>query len=237
MSGTIPVIMFLLIATGGALAADSRVDDALFLAARKALPQAMMPTCSQRVALLLHSGISSCGDKKGGRTSITLKIGVGFCFRRHYPLVVDLVKGAWAQYVRRFNAGRLAEKTDLHEFLFGSDRANLDVVRPIVREFQSGRCFYCRKPLNSEAGQVDHFIPWSRYPVDLGHNFVLAHASCNGAKGSMLAAEEHLGRWVERNRAHALVIAEACCRAGMVHDLPASQQIAAWAYQQAAATG
>src|SRR6266568_9696539 len=74
MSGTIPVIMFLLIATGGALAADSRVDDALFLAARKALPQAMMPTCSQRVALLLQSDISSCGDKKGGRTSITLNI-------------------------------------------------------------------------------------------------------------------------------------------------------------------
>ncbi len=29
---------------------------------------------------------------------------------------------------------------------------------------------------------IDHFIPWSRYPIDLGHNFVLAHAGCNSAK-------------------------------------------------------
>jgi hypothetical protein len=33
----------------------------------------------------------------------------------------------------------------------------------------------------------------------------------------MLAGEEHLGRWVERNREYALVIAEACDRAGMLH--------------------
>lgn len=73
--------------------------------------------------------------------------------------------------------------------------------------------------------------------MDLGHNFVLAYSSCNGAKGSMLAAEDHLGRWVQRNRAYAQVIAAACDRAGMVHDLSASHQIAAWAYEQAAAAG
>src|ERR1039457_5019365 len=82
-------------------------------------------------------------DNGGKNSSITLKPGVGFCFRKHYSLVVDLVKGAWAQYIRRFNANRLAEKADLYEFLFGSERANLEVVRPIVRKFQSGTCFYC----------------------------------------------------------------------------------------------
>ena len=82
---------------------------------------------------------------------------------------------AWLkkEYVWRFNASRLAGKTNLHEFVFGSERANLDVVGPIVREFQSGRCFYCRGPLNREAGQVDHFIPWSRYPVDHRDSFRL----------------------------------------------------------------
>ena len=30
-------------------------------------------------------------------------------------------------------------------------------------------------------GCVDHFIAWSRYPVDLGHNLVLAHNGCNEA--------------------------------------------------------
>ena len=43
----------------------------------------------------------------------------------------------------------------------------------------------------------------------------------------MLAAEEHLSRWVERNRAYAPVIAERAIRAGIVHNLPASLQIAA----------
>jgi hypothetical protein len=42
----------------------------------------------------------------------------------------------------------------------------------------------------------------------------------------MLAAEEHLGRWVDRNRAYAPVIAAACGRTGMVHDIRASKQIA-----------
>jgi hypothetical protein len=53
----------------------------------------------------------------------------------------------------------------------------------------------------------------------------------------MLAAEEHLSRWVERNRVYAPVIAGARDRAGMVHNRPASRQIAAWAYEQAAVAG
>jgi hypothetical protein len=43
----------------------------------------------------------------------------------------------------------------------------------------------------------------------------------------MLAAEEQFARRVEPNRTYAPVIAEACDRAGMVHDLPASLPIAA----------
>src|SRR5439155_2469395 len=54
MSRTIPIIMFLLIATAGALAADSRVDNALFLAARKALPQDISTNETIRV---LQSGL------------------------------------------------------------------------------------------------------------------------------------------------------------------------------------
>lgn len=77
----------------------------------------------------------------------------------------------------------------------------------------------------------------SRYPVDLGHNFVLAHNSCNNAKGAILAAEEHLGRWAERNRDLAAALEEACDRVRMTHDLNASRQVAAWAYEQAAASG
>ena len=41
---------------------------------------------------------------------------------------------------------------------------------------------------SNDAGAVDHFIPWRRYPLDLGHNFVLAHSACNSSKGDRLAA-------------------------------------------------
>ena len=170
-------------------------------------------------------------SNEGKGTRITLKPGVAFCFRKHYPLVVDLVKGAWAQYIRRYNASRLAEKTDLHEFLFGSERANLDVVRPLVREFQSGACFYCRRPLKQEAGHVDHFIPWSRYPVDLGHNFVLAHASCNGQKSDHLPAAQHLNAWVNQNRILGVAMGREFASRGVIHDLATSARVIDWAYK------
>lgn len=171
-------------------------------------------------------------DQVGTGTSVTLKAGVGFCFRKHYPLVGDLVRGAWLQFVRHYNANRLAEKTDLHEFLFGSERANLAVVRPIVRACQSGKCFYCDRPLREEAGQVDHFIPWSRYPVDLGHNFVLAHAACNEQKSNRLPAVRHLDAWVKHNRQVGGDKAREFERVGIIHGLATSARIMEWSYRQ-----
>ncbi len=41
---------------------------------------------------------------------ITLEPSVSFCFRKHYQLVLDLVTGARAQYIRRHNPNRLQEK-------------------------------------------------------------------------------------------------------------------------------
>jgi hypothetical protein len=36
-------------------------------------------------------------------------------------------------------------------------------------------------------------------PLDLGHNYVLADARCNGEKADRLAAFDHLSRWCARN--------------------------------------
>lgn len=171
-------------------------------------------------------------DNTGRGRAITLKEGVCFCFRKHYPLVVDLVKGAWAQYVRRYNADRFAEKADLHEFLFGSERACLAVVRPILEHFQAGLCFYCHSALREDAGHVDHFVPWSRYPVDLGHNFVLAHASCNERKSDRLPAALHLNAWVEHNQVVGRDKGREFDRQGITHDLSTSARIMNWAYRQ-----
>jgi 5-methylcytosine-specific restriction endonuclease McrA len=135
--------------------------------------------------------------------SIELKEGVCFCFRLFYGLIHELVRGAWLRFVRSIKENRrlLGTATDISDFMFGSSRAPLDVYRPILAAYQNGECFYCLKVLRDRV-DVDHFVPWSRYPVDLGHNFVLSHQTCNAQKGDRLAAANHLDRWCERNADH-----------------------------------
>jgi hypothetical protein len=110
---------------------------------------------------------------------ITLKPGVQYCLRAFYPLILDLVRGAWLRFVRNQNAGVLGEHAELGGFLFGTGRVSLAVYVPILQELQRGNCFYCGRMVRADV-DVDHFIPWARYPVDLSHNFVLAHSTCTG---------------------------------------------------------
>ena len=132
--------------------------------------------------------------------NIELRPGIAFCLRRFHALLTQMIRNDWVSYIRKVNSPALGAASDLGEFLFGSERSDLSGIRPTLARLQTGRCFYCRQALVSP-GDVDHFIPWSRYPVDLGHNFVIAHSACNLAKGSRLAAEEHLGRWTQRTLA------------------------------------
>lgn len=176
-------------------------------------------------------------ENLGQGSVITLKPGVASCLRRFHGLVGDLVRGAWVRYVRRFNEPALGEVNDLHTFLFGSERRSLQDIAAVLRDVQRGDCFYCGRRLSEGATHVDHFIPWSRYPVDLGHNFVLAHdRPCNLGKADRLAASEHLAHWTERNRVHEGQLQEAFDREGITHDLGTSVKIAKWAYGQLAAT-
>jgi hypothetical protein len=172
-----------------------------------------------------------------GGDAIELKPGVAFCLRRYHEMIQDLVRGAWVRFVRglKENQPLLGATVDLDEFMFGTRRESLARARPILSDFQEGRCFYCEGALQSR-GEVDHFVPWSLYPVDLGHNFVLAHASCNAAKKDCLAAYEHLHRWCGRNVDQGRELGEAFDKVGVLHDLPASWRVTAWAYGQAAAT-
>lgn len=164
-------------------------------------------------------------------THITLKSGVAYCFRAFYELIRDLIEGAWVRFVQKLNANSLGNSTDLGTFLFGQERANLDIYRPILMDVQHGTCLYCQKPL-STLSQVDHFIPWSRFPADLGHNFVLAHDKCNNAKSDYVAAERHLAAWSERNQEHQEELRTRLLEAGLPSDWPGSIQIARWVYEQ-----
>lgn len=155
------------------------------------------------------------------------------CLRKFHGLVTDLVRGAWVRHVRRHNAGLMGVSSDLHEFLFGSERADLGAVAVVLREVQAGRCFYCQRHLAAGAAHVDHFVPWSRYPVDLGHNFVLAHPACNGSKSDRLAAGEHLSRWTGLIQAEGSRLKAEFDRRQVFNDLAVSLSITRWAYTQA----
>ena len=108
-------------------------------------------------------------------SSITLKPGVAYCFRAFYPMITELVQGAWVEFIRRTNTAALGPESELRDFLFGTERRTLAKYREVLVPAQEERCFYCTRPLQAEAGAVDHFIPWRRVPIDLGHNFVVAH--------------------------------------------------------------
>lgn len=164
-------------------------------------------------------------------TIITLKPGVAACFRAFYGLLINQIQGAWVRFVQKLNATNLGNVTDLGTFLFDRQRASLEAYKPILIDVQARQCFYCHKDLKQSV-DVDHFIPWSRYPTDLGQNFVLAHSSCNNAKSDYLAAEQHLRAWVDRNRDKADDMAEQLRDANLTSDASASTRIAEWAYEQ-----
>lgn len=63
---------------------------------------------------------------------------------------------------------------------------------------------------------------------------MLAHSGCNNAKRDRLAAEEHLGRWVERNDRQAATLRQYLSENRLPDDPIASVAIARWAYTQAA---
>jgi 5-methylcytosine-specific restriction endonuclease McrA len=171
----------------------------------------------------------------GSGNIINLQPGVVYNFRRFYDLIRNFVQGAWIRHVRILNVNLLGE-TDLAEFLFGAERTLFPGLRTILKSVQSDTCFYCKSKLH-EGGDIDHFVPWSRYPLDLGHNFVLAHSACNRSKRDFLAAPSHLENWQKRNQLHGRTLGQefdACC---ILHNQEATEKITFWAYSQAETAG
>jgi len=116
-------------------------------------------------------------------------------------LLRPLIQREWAARVARLN-GDLVPERGLEDFLFKADRVALGPVRAPLRELADGRCFYCAGRVQGTP-EVDHFIPWSRYPDNGLENLVVAHTRCNGDKSDHLADSDHVERWVARARTHA----------------------------------
>ncbi|MBK8973891.1 MAG: HNH endonuclease [Hahellaceae bacterium] len=175
----------------------------------------------------------------GSKTCIKLNTGIADSFRRFYDLVVYLAKQGWIQKIQsiKYNQALLGGQSQLSEFLFGVDRNAMNKAKPVLIDIQLGNCFYCKKPLLNDTTDVDHFIPFSRYSTDLGHNFVAAHRTCNHSKRDYLAAEVHRSRWQEQNLVkHTATLAKEFsnyfyCNADK------SRAISDWAYSVAQANG
>jgi len=111
-------------------------------------------------------------------------------------LLRPLIEAKWANRILRFNR-QVVSDAGLPEFLFGAERVPLAVARPVLREVQGDRCFYCGGRLRG-AADVDHFVPWARWPDNGIENLVAAHPGCNNSKHDFLAATGHLEAWLPR---------------------------------------
>lgn len=166
---------------------------------------------------------------------IRLLPGVAFCLRRFYPLIQQLARAHWLDHIKanRQNQPIIGKTDDLESFLFEPSRQSLQRMGDGLRKLDGDRCFYCGGPLKE--ADVDHFIPFARYPRDLAHNFILAHPVCNRSKSDTLAARVHLERWLERMARHGHALAEMGADAGFVADAGTTTRVGHWAYTSAVA--
>jgi hypothetical protein len=170
--------------------------------------------------------------------AVVLRPGIAMFFQRQFQIVQALVQLAWLTFVQKLapNSTLLGATGDLAEFLFGSERAGLSALIDGLKGLQLNRCFYCGRTFVDQL-EVDHFVPWARYPRDLGHNFVLAHRTCNQSKADMLAAPAHLKRWIERNRTRETELQNIFSAARFIGDADASFSVTEWAYDHAERAG
>lgn len=168
------------------------------------------------------------------KQQLTLLPQVMFCLRQFSEIIEELCQKRWIDYIRKnsSNVPILNKLPNLEQFMFEPSRNQLNAVANVLVDLQDCKCFYCNKPMKKGNYAVDHFIPWSMYPSDTGHNFVLADSSCNSKKSNALASEEFLDKWRERNEVQDLIIVDRISVLGFLTDKGRSHKVAEWAYGQ-----
>jgi len=129
-------------------------------------------------------------------------------------LIRPLAQRQWAAMVARLNRTDV-EDSHLDEFLFGASRLAMVRVRAALVELQEGCCFYTGERLRKP--EVDHFLPWARYPTNAIENLVACNKEVNNAKRAFLAAPDHVSRWAARLDRAASERAELTRIAGSAH--------------------
>jgi 5-methylcytosine-specific restriction endonuclease McrA len=165
------------------------------------------------------------------REGLVLKTGVAYCLRKFSEYIVQYARSGWIQHIQKTkkNQSILGIDNDLESFLFGSTRKQLSSARSFLIDHQSGKCFYCNKEASKES-DIDHFIPWKKYPRNLAQNLVLACPNCNRSKSDMLASKNHLNKWLElvlSDESRSLEIS----RLGFISDKECTYKVGSWAYK------
>lgn len=162
------------------------------------------------------------GESGAFNNLLRLKPGVAENLVRLNGVLRPVIQREWTLKVAAFNAlpeGRLAD------FMFGVSRVSLEAVRAPLRELQSNRCFYCEGRMEGPV-DVDHFIPWARYPDNRLDNLLVAHAACNNAKRDFFAAADHVERWARRANEHDADLAAIAAQAAWERDPGLSRSVA-----------
>lgn len=190
----------------------------------------------QTVGSRVHEFLYRQEDFRDDR--IVLLPGVADAFRNFHSLLTHLIRSGWITQIQRIGANQviLGSTEDLPNFLFGLERQSLTRFREVLSAYQQNKCFYCGNRIR-EGGELDHFVPWARYPLDVGQNFVLAHRGCNNAKRDFLPAIPHLKRWRDVNLTADGELVARLEDAGLPSDPDRTLVVARWAYDQGAANG
>jgi hypothetical protein len=139
-----------------------------------------------------------------------------------------ILRREWAALVASMNG---LPESRLEEFLFGASRIPLGEVRGPLAELQGGRCVFCEDALRGPT-DVDHFIPWARYPDNGLDNLVAAHSRWNNRKRDFLAAAEPVERWAARNAERANDISQAGADFTWERDAARSRSVAVATYSR-----
>jgi hypothetical protein len=134
------------------------------------------------------------GRPSGFDNRISFLPGVASYLVQLNGLLRPLVHREWVRMVAKINN---LEVSRLESFLFGPERVSTARLRAALVELQENRCFYCAGKIGQSV-EIDHFIPWARYPDNGLDNLVAAHRGCNSKKRDFLAASAHVGRWIAR---------------------------------------
>jgi 5-methylcytosine-specific restriction endonuclease McrA len=133
---------------------------------------------------------------------------VGEYFVRLNSLLRPLIQKEWSHFVAQVN---MLEEARLQRFLFDTTRAGAAALCNPLSELQNHYCFYCHEKIGNNENtkpEVDHFIPWARYPNDSLTNYVVAHSKCNRDKRDHLAAISHKENWLNRLEGQLSVLEE-----------------------------